>query len=663
VNTPTASIGIRGGTGIFDVQGGRTRSINIFGQQNVSSATCAARPHETAGPCTVSLLRPGAMTDVVGGAAPPTTPIPVPLNILAAYNLEFQARPGQTGGSGGVSPGAVTAQIVKHDVAAAINPGSPGVQDTVQGLIGNKLLADTIIAQATLAAQLGAQTAAADVTAANTIGGPFPAGAFALSMTNCCDPNAPTSAAPYLPAAFAPPGNQVISPVLGYRNISTTPGKPFNGGAVLQYGVNITGTSASQSSWFFVSTARFNTDSTGAPVISGGFVGTNRLSATAGMGVAAGPVTSIAGGVLLNASGIPISYSVNANNFSPETGKILPDNAFVHPAGQADAAYQFRQNATAMPTPAGLGSNRPDAVLFGFTGGLMQTRNTTTNVSSSPYAVVGANAMVLDSSTSSLVAVMGVQNTNTSATNQLNTGTFVFGAADPARFRSAYIDYDHFGAREAVTVVDAASNTTAPISQVNGQNLTSHAAAMVNITAGDAQSIAANLGNNVTFCQCDFTRWGFWSTDSTRTDPNTGQTLVDSGHMMPWVSGQLTDPSLMPSTGTATYNGHVIVNVSNAGAQYINAANFSNTVNFASRSGNVTVAPMDGTGYAGSVSWSQGSPFFSGTAAGTNTPLGRTMTLNGAFFRGASGPAGEMGGSVNISGTGYLASGIFAARH
>jgi hypothetical protein len=72
---------------------------------------------------------------------------------------------------------------------------------------------------------------------------------------------------------------------------------------------------------------------------------------------------------------------------------------------------------------------------------------------------------------------------------------------------------------------------------------------------------------------------------------------------------------------------------------------------------------MDGTGYAGSVNWSQGSPFFSGTAAGTNTALGRTMTLNGAFFRGASGPAGEMGGSVNISGTGYLASGIFAARH
>ncbi len=96
----------------------------------------------------------------------------------------------------------------------------------------------------------------------------------------------------------------------------------------------------------------------------------------------------------------------------------------------------------------------------------------------------------------------------------------------------------------------------------------------------------------------------------------------------------------------------------------MNAANFSNSVNFASRTGNVAVAPMDGTGYAGSVSWAQGSPFFSGTAAGTNTALGRTMMLNGAFFRGGvSGPAGEMGGSVNIVGTNYLASGIFAAAH
>ncbi len=40
------------------------------------------------------------------------------------------------------------------------------------------------------------------------------------------------------------------------------------------------------------------------------------------------------------------------------------------------------------------------------------------------------------------------------------------------------------------------------------------------------------------------------------------------------------------------------------------------------------------------------------------------MTMNGSFFKGASGPVGEMGGSVHVNNTAgtYTAGGIFAGK-
>jgi hypothetical protein len=138
--------------------------------------------------------------------------------------------------------------------------------------------------------------------------------------------------------------------------------------------------------------------------------------------------------------------------------------------------------------------------------------------------------------------------------------------------------------------------------------------------------------------------------------------------MMLWVAGQRPpSASDVPTSGTATYAGHVIVNVRNAGSEYITGQGFINTVNFGAASNQLTMAvgtptdTLDGATYAGSLSLNSDRRDFSGALTGT---LSRTMTVNGSFFRGISSPVGEMGGGVAVTNTAgdYLASGIFAGK-
>jgi hypothetical protein len=135
--------------------------------------------------------------------------------------------------------------------------------------------------------------------------------------------------------------------------------------------------------------------------------------------------------------------------------------------------------------------------------------------------------------------------------------------------------------------------------------------------------------------------------------------LTDMGHMAFWVAGRLPSSGEVPTSGVATYTGHVIANVANSGSQYTAASNFTNTVNFGAQTGAVTVPGFDGATYAGVVSFGPDPRNFNGSLAGT---LGRTMAMNGSFFRGVSSPVGEMGGSVSVTGPSYLASGIFIGK-
>ncbi|MBV8185222.1 MAG: hypothetical protein JOY76_11100, partial [Hyphomicrobiales bacterium] len=171
---------------------------------------------------------------------------------------------------------------------------------------------------------------------------------------------------------------------------------------------------------------------------------------------------------------------------------------------------------------------------------------------------------------------------------------------------------------------------------------------------------------SVTPCQCEFTQWGFWSAGGLRTDKVNNVSFFDTGNLLLWVAGIPAKATDIPTTGSATYTGHAIANISNNGAQYIAAGTFTNQVNFAQRTGLVQIAGLDTSSYGGVVNFAAGSPnLFSGVL---NTgPSNRFLTLSGQFFQG--GPTnttplfGEMGGNFSITGpNNYLGSGIFAAR-
>ncbi|ABE62624.1 conserved hypothetical protein [Nitrobacter hamburgensis X14] len=170
---------------------------------------------------------------------------------------------------------------------------------------------------------------------------------------------------------------------------------------------------------------------------------------------------------------------------------------------------------------------------------------------------------------------------------------------------------------------------------------------------------------NLTPCQCEYTRWGLWVETGSATTTTNGPTASPSeGIVGWWVAGRpVGSIGDVPTTGLATYTGHVIATVnSNAGFA---AGNFSNTVDFGARTGAVSVTNLDNTNYTGNVNFNTDDRrYFGGTIDSTNVRVdGRSMALQGSFFQGARSPVGEMGGSVAISSTkdNYLGSGIFAA--
>jgi hypothetical protein len=205
---------------------------------------------------------------------------------------------------------------------------------------------------------------------------------------------------------------------------------------------------------------------------------------------------------------------------------------------------------------------------------------------------------------------------------------------------SAYVDYDNFYANTPDNYVVNSKSVTGVLVSANGAART---------------QVVTNAIPNLTPCQCDYTRWGFWLVDSSGSGTNNTGSEIALGT---WVAGRpVGSISDVPTTGTATYTGHVVANVNSAGFV---AGGFSNAVDFGARTGAVNVTNLDSTNYTGTVNFNTDPRNFGGTLAGDTG--GRSMALQGSFFQGAHSPVGEMGGSVAISGANnYLGSGIFAA--
>jgi hypothetical protein len=210
------------------------------------------------------------------------------------------------------------------------------------------------------------------------------------------------------------------------------------------------------------------------------------------------------------------------------------------------------------------------------------------------------------------------------------------GSTGPAN--SGYSDYNNFYA-------NIPDNST-----VNNKAVTG---VLVSANGVAANQVVTSAIPNLTACQCDYTRWGFWAVSAANGNAAPDETLIGT-----WVAGRpVGSISDVPTTGTATYTGHVIANVNSAGFV---AGGFSNAVDFGQRTGAVSVTNLDSTNYSGTVNFNTDPRNFGGTIAGDAGS--RSMVLQGSFFQGKTSPVGEMGGSVAISGANnYLGSGIFAA--
>jgi hypothetical protein len=429
---------------------------------------------------------------------------------------------------------------------------------------------------------------------------------------------------------------------------------------------------------------------------AGGFTGVTMRNQAGWYGLAGGAVSSAtptsAPNTVPTMNGVPIaSFALNNTNTNLLTGTVAnsPSSNFVQ---TATTNYTFNPVTTGKPTT--LANNHPNLSLNGYVGGVMVTAtggsmSAPTNFTK-PYVITNFNgqpgnvSILLPGDSSEMLATFNVRSASPpegAMTNSLyvfgsvngNNGTVLNGA------RGTYVNPSNFAARDAAVFANGAN---IPVSlRTDGQSpLTT--VGFANQQLVTAESVGANtssfltsissvpVGQTVQPCKCESTQWGFWSASNGANHTNGQLAFEDQGVLLLWVAGVPTTAGALPTAGMATYTGHAIANIANgtAGLTYLAAGGFSNTVNFGARTGAVSITGLDGANYAGTVALTPGATTFATAAASplAGTIAGRTAAINGSFFRGGATNTtplyGEMGGSLILNGTGYLGSGIFAAR-
>jgi hypothetical protein len=530
--------------------------------------------------------------------------------------------------------------------------------------------------------------------------GPTPTATYAIVTPGPFSTSTGSSPVPYLTGAFAGSGGFKVSPILGYQSGGSNPdGTPATTSRQFQAGLSVTGKGPMQDATLFVMTSAISNAPNIGFTQAGGFTGVTMRNQAGWYGLAGGVVSSAtptsAPNTVPTMNGVPIaSFALNNTNTNLLTGTVSNSQSsnFVKPAS---ANYTFNQITTGTPTT--LANSHPALTLNGYVGGVMVTatggvQGAPTNFTT-PYVITNFNgqpgnvSILLPGDSSEMLATFNVKSASPPEGAMMNS-LYVFGSVNGNNgnvlngARGTYVNPSNFAARDAAVFANGAN---IPVSlRTDGQSpLTT--VGFANQQLVTAESVGANTSSFLTSistvpatlanptpvkpCACEQTQWGFWSAFNGATNNNGQLTFEDQGALLLWVAGVPTSLANLPATGTATYTGHAIANIANgtAGLTYLAAGTFSNMVNFGARTGAVTINGLDGTNYAGTTQFATSSATF---ATPMSSPLvgnnnGRTAALNGSFFQGGptgTVPAGEMGGSLILNGTGYLGSGIFAAR-
>jgi len=682
IKTPVATIGLRGAVA--------TTSFNPQSQtQTTSSIVGSATVTGLAGG-TVTMVQ--GYTTTVGQGQSPSQPTRTPPQVLATATGQTTSQSGQTGGSA-TPPSDTTANTQLAGDRSQSNVVLSTTQSTnqVAQQTGSTNQSVTDTRQST---QVTSTTTAAAPLVQNIQASLAPR-ALAYSVSAGAG-----SSVPYLTALFVGPTQVTTTPLLGYRVGGADNLASSETIRTLQVGFGITGRGAAQTSVFSVVTEAFFTAGQ-ETIYNGGIQASSRQSATQRAAFAVSAISSVPGSVQLASDGsrIPVSLTIDQNDYNranqpvadvaSQFGGTIPGN------GQN---YTFTQSVASTSVPASLGANRPNLSLAGYAGGILETGTfdaSGNRIATQFVTVTGRNgdgsdvALVLDGGTSRASA--DIQLASRTAGSRLVNGTYQFGNLNTTQAaRSTYIDTNTFALRDR-TVRDP--NTTAPqtdspapyISSTGSgtyRNIQSGLTSWDTITGTNpAAAQAVIAATDITPCQCEFTKWGFWSTRAVRDNAGGGNDQ-ERGHLLTWVAGQLSDRSLIPTTGSATYNGHIIGNVqfgpgstsapvTNTGTNYVAGGTFNHTVNFGQGTGSLAFT-FDQRNYAGTSTLNSANRAnFNGSFATSGSPVPASGSLQGSFFgpnTGAGTAPLEQGGQFTITGTPpsgpgvYNAAGIFAAR-
>ena len=463
------------------------------------------------------------------------------------------------------------------------------------------------------------------------------------------------STIPSLPASFG--GN--ITGASAHRiytawssNITTFPDDAR--GVALFGAIAIEGTGSSQRSSMaaYLGTVFGDSFTSNKPTISGYSRGSVRNSATStpirvdgGLGTTSRDESNNA---FFGISG-PDQFVLGSDFTSNGTGQIVNGAGFAQTLENTSvAASSFFTESYAAKTATGtVGSNRTTRSMNGFVSGIATGKQGSTITPA--FIVENSNR---NTSSFSLATNATTNRASASASlvdfsESLSDTVIPFGGLTGShRARSSFIDDDIFGLRDSVsTSVTIGSDTSGT--------------GRIALLSSAFFNTSSAVGSGTTFCSCTYTKWGFISGEVRSSTFSERHRF----HLVPWVAGELGSPTIIAAmTGTASYSGHVVANIMNGTAQYVDTGNLTQSWNFATQTGSVTISDLDGATYMATLaakSGTSGSQF-----VGTLTGAGRSGNYYGAFMKAGSDQAGELGAGFNAinSSQQYYVAGIGAAK-
>jgi hypothetical protein len=349
-------------------------------------------------------------------------------------------------------------------------------------------------------------------------------------------------------------------------------------------------------------------------------------------------------------------FVLDQNFYGFNGGSFTQALATASQFGQPTANYAFNQPVIAKSLPANANDPRQALNETGYFGGLL-TFSGNTSLPGNPYVLSGTTAVQSTLNNNRVASTFTGSDPFTATQSGVHSMVLAFGStngADSAGF-GTYVNNTVYAALDSPDTQSSINGNKLPLLANSTNSNPSPRIAMV--TSGTVPTaINTVLPNGVTPCTCEFLQWGYWTGQAvSTTTQGLGVNRTDRAFINTWLAG--TPTVTMPTSGQGSYSGAAVGTVFNNGTSYLAAGQFQQTYNFGNNTGTVNISNFDGASYSANVTGSGRT--FNGPLTGV---ANRTGSVNGGFFGPNAVETGCNFGIQSITGTPYIASGIFAGR-